>query len=254
MGIRMMPEQFPEQRRQDPKRRAEARVFDALLRLDLEGYGLYEYRFRKDGRQVDNPLWVPELGRFAVQVKGGTYEADHSDQWFLRMPDGDRKWVPSPLQEVADGCIELRNGIRKATSFETFVAGVVIFTDMERHEEIEHMARERYHSSVIWGLSGLQQDLERIAEEVDFHRPPSSWVSEKEWRQVYELQYGEASGRRDADRQAPEVEQRPETGGETERQVSLGSATFNIQHLDKLIVLYYPPERDEDGQPLLPEI
>ena len=143
---------------------------------------------------------MPELGRFAVQVKGGTYEADHSDQWFLRMPDGDRKWVPSPLQEVADGCIELRNGIRKATTFETFVAGVVIFTDMERHEEIEHMARERYHSSVIWGLNGLQQDLERIAEEVDFHRPPSSWVSEKEWRQVYELQYGEASGRRDADR------------------------------------------------------
>ena len=36
--------------------------------------------------------------------------------------------------------------------------------------------------------------------------------------------------------------------------MSLGSATFNIQHLDKLIVLYYPPERDGDGQPLLPEI
>ena len=254
MGIRMNPPEFPEQRRQDPKRRAEARVFDALERLDLEGYGLYEYRFRKKGQQVDNPLWVPDLGRFAVQVKGGTYEAEHSDRWFLRTPDGARISAKSPLEEVADGCMEMREGIRKATTFETFIAGVVIFTDMERSEEIEHMARERYHSSVIWGLTSLQQDLERIAEEVDFHRPPRSWVSEKEWRQVYELQYGEASGRRDADRPAPEVEQRPETGGETERQVTLGSATFNIQHLDKLIVLHYPPGRGGDGQPLLPEI
>ena len=66
MGIRMMPEQFPEHRRQDPKRAAEARVFDALLDLGLNGYGLYEFRFRREGKQVDNPLWVPSLGRFAV--------------------------------------------------------------------------------------------------------------------------------------------------------------------------------------------
>ena len=38
--------------------------------------------------------------------------------------------------------------------------------------------------------------------------------------------------------------------------MSLGPATFHIQHLDKLIVLHYPPERDgdRDGQPLLLEI
>ena len=37
MGIRMMPEQFSEHRRQDPKRAAEARVFDALQSMDLDG-------------------------------------------------------------------------------------------------------------------------------------------------------------------------------------------------------------------------
>ena len=158
------------------------------------------------------------------------------------------------LMTLANDSMEMRDGIRKATTFESFVAGLVIFTDMERNEEIEHMARERYHSSVIWGLNSLQQDLERTAEEVDFHRPPSSWVSEKEWRQVYELQYGEVNGRRNAGRQVQDIEERPATGGETERQVTLGSATFNIQHLDKLIVLHYPPERDGEGQPLLPEL
>ena len=182
MGIKMNPPQFSDQRRQDPKRLAEARVFDALQNLDLEGYGLYEYRFRRDGKQVDYPLWVTSLGRFAVQVKGGTYEMDQSDQWLLLTPGGDPVKVSSPLEEAADGCMELRDGMRKATTFGNFVAGVVMFTDMERNEEIEHMARERYHVSVIWGLDSLEQDLRRIAEEVDFHRPPNSWVSEKEWR------------------------------------------------------------------------
>ena len=246
MGIRMNPPEFPEHRRQDPKRAAEARVFDALQDMDLDGHGLYEYRFRKDGKQVDYPIWVTSLGRFAVQVKGGTYEMDHSGQWLLLTHDGAQVQVASPLEEAADGCMELRDGIRKATTFGNFVAGVVVFTDMERNEEIEHMARERYHVSVIWGLDSLRQDLERIAGEVDFHRPPSSWVSEKEWRQVYELQHGEVRGRRDAGRDVQDVEQRPAAGGETERRLTLDPATINIQRLDKLIVLPNPPERDRD--------
>ena len=113
MGIKMNPPQFSDQRRQDPKRAAEARVFDALQTLDLECYGLYEYRFRRDGKQVDYPLWVTSLGRFAVQVKGGTYEMDQSDQWLLLTPGGDPVKVSSPLEEAANGCMELRDGMRK---------------------------------------------------------------------------------------------------------------------------------------------
>ena len=66
MGIRMMLEQFPEHHRQDPKRGAEARVFDALQKLGLDGDGLYEYRYRKEGKQVDYPLWLHSMARFAV--------------------------------------------------------------------------------------------------------------------------------------------------------------------------------------------
>ena len=244
MGIRMNPPQFPDQRRQDPKRAAEARVFDALQNLDLEGYGLYEFRF-PPGRQAGRLPPLGDLPRtFRRPGQGGTYEMDQSDQWLLLNPGGDPVKVSSPLEEAADGCMELRDGMRKATTFGNFVGGVVMFTDMERNEEIEHMARERYHVSVIWGLGSLEQDLQRIAEEVDFRRPPNSWVSEKEWRLVYQLQSGEAPGHRDADRYVQDVNERPAAGVETERQVDLGSATFNIQHLDRLIVLYYPPERD----------
>ena len=52
MGITMQPDRFPEHRWQDPKRAAEARVFDVLQNLDLNGHGLYEFRYRREGQQV----------------------------------------------------------------------------------------------------------------------------------------------------------------------------------------------------------
>ena len=84
MGISILPEEFPRQRRDDPKRQAEARVFDALQALDMAGHALYE--FRKGGKQVDFALWLDRLARFASQVKGGPYEMDNTGQWFLAPP------------------------------------------------------------------------------------------------------------------------------------------------------------------------
>ena len=52
MGIRINPPEFPEHRRQDPKRAAEAGVFDALQDMDLDGHGLYEFRYRREGRPI----------------------------------------------------------------------------------------------------------------------------------------------------------------------------------------------------------
>ena len=143
MGMKMMLEQFQEQRRQDPKRGAEARVFDALQNLDLDGHGLYEYRYRREGKQVDYPLWIHSMARFAVQVKGGKYEMDNTGQWFLHKPDGKLDRVQSPLEETADGCMEMRDGILEVTGYKNFIAGVLIFPDMERDEKMEHMADAR---------------------------------------------------------------------------------------------------------------
>ena len=70
MGIKMNPPEFPEHRKQDPKRAAEARAFDALQNLDLEGYGLYEYRFRRDGKQVELPTLGHLPGTFRRPGQG----------------------------------------------------------------------------------------------------------------------------------------------------------------------------------------
>ena len=126
MGIRMIPEQFDQDRKQDPKRAAEARVFDALLNLDHDGYGIYEFCYRRGGREVDVALWLDDLARFAVQVKGGQYEMDETGQWYLVRPDGSRDKVGSPLSATADACMEMRNAVREATRFKTFVVGVLI--------------------------------------------------------------------------------------------------------------------------------
>ena len=83
-------------------------MFDALQNLDLDGHGLYEFRYRREGKQVDNPLWLHDQGRLAVQVKGGVHEMDDTGQWFLRKPDGKLERVVVSLEETEDGCIEMR--------------------------------------------------------------------------------------------------------------------------------------------------
>ena len=248
MGIRMMLEQFPEHRRGDPKRAAEARVYDALLDLDLEGHGLYEYRHRREGKQVDYPVWLHSMARFAVQVKGGQYEMDNTGQWFLRLPDGKLERVQSPLEETSDGCMEMRDGILEATGFKNYVAGVLMFPDMRCNEEMERMALERYHVHIIWGLENLKEKLEGVAAAARFRRPPPSRISEKEWRGLHELQYRVDDGAREGG----EPTQGPASGQEAGLEFTLGAATIHIRRLDTLIVQQCPLHRGTDGKPFIP--
>ena len=256
MGIRMNPPEFPEQRRQDPKRRAEARVFDALQRLDLDGHGIYEFRFREGGAQLDFALWVTGLGRFALQVKGGSYRMDSEGRWYLSGPDGDALAPSSPLDKTEQGCIEMHDAIDQAANVYGFVASVLVLPDMEPDERMERAARNHKRVHIIWGLNNLEQDLERIAGQAWFKRPPEPWHSENECRLVFELQFRgyDADGPADGERPVPEAPRTSPGDLAQEQEITVGSAIFNIQHLDKLIVLHYPPERGGDGQLLLPEI
>ena len=178
---------FPASRRQDPMRQAEARVYDALTRMELDGHGLYEFRYRQ--QQVDFPLWLHGIGRYAIEVKGGRYEMTAQGEWALMGPDGERITVPSPIGEASQAAIEMRGAIHKATKFRNFVAGVLLFPDMERDERIEATARRTFSIYTVWGLEKLADDLERVAELADFRRPPLSRISENEWSKIHELQY-----------------------------------------------------------------
>ena len=65
------PEQFPPDRRADPRRRAEARVFDAIQSSDRPGLAIYEWQRNPGSPQLDFAIWTQGGGRFGLQVKGG---------------------------------------------------------------------------------------------------------------------------------------------------------------------------------------
>ena len=251
MGIQMQPGEFPERRRHDPKRRAEARVFDALKELELSGRAIYEFRLRKEGIQVDIALWLDRLGRFALQIKGGSYRLDSDGQWYLQKPDGTWTPVPSPLEETEDGCIEMHDAIDEATGFYGFVVGVLVFPDMEPDEQVESVAR-KHNLGVIWGLDNMAGDLQRIAQQVRFDRPPRSLHSENEWRKVSQLQYGGGESWPDGDAQTPASSESKAVGELPEVSLSADSIVIQIQRVDRLEVRHYHREGEEEGSGLLP--
>ena len=251
MGIRMTPQEFPEHRRNDPKRRAEANVFDALQTLPLDGYGLYEFRGRRGGMQVDYALWLNDLGRLAGSVKGGHFLMDRNGQWYRRSADGVLEPIPSPLKELVDASIEMRNAITTATGYKNFVAGVLFLPDMQPDEALERVARETEHLHIIFGLDNLKEDLERIAAREEFRNPPEPGFSENESRKVNELQIRGPEGFRDDGKDNPEdsPDRAQEPG--SERQLTLGSAVIHIRHVDTLVIQHGPQERDVEGQTVM---
>ena len=253
MVIRMTPEEFPEHRRNDPKRKAEANIFDALQALDLDGYGLYEFRYRLGGRQLDFALWLNGLGRFGGSAKGGNFLLDRTGQWYRRGPDGVLEQIPSPLKELVDGCIEMRNGILEATGYKNFVAGVLFLPDMQPDEALERVARDTEHLHIIFGLDNLKEDLERIAAREEFRNPPEPWFSENESSKVNELQFRGPEGSRDDDEETPAAEAAtpPPLPGPLDLGLKLGSATINIQNVETLVIQLGPQERDIEGQTVM---
>lgn len=246
MGIRMIPEQFDQDRRRDPKRAAEARVFDALQNLDLDGYGLYEFRYRREGRQLDFALWLNMLGRLAIQVKGGQYSLDDDGQWFLHTPEEDRVPANSPLAETSEGCTEMHNAIEEATGFYGFVGGVLLMTDMQRDERMEHAALNHEQVYIVWGLDNLRQDLERIIPQMEFRRPLKPRHAENEWRKANRLQYTQPGGPRPGAKPVRNGAEVPDGDLSQEEQVRAGSAVFNIQKVGTLIIQRCPLHPDPD--------
>ena len=70
---------FPNDRRQDPRRRAELEVHYQLAASDLLGRAIYEARASAAGPEVDFAGWLQGQGRFALQVKGGRHSLQEGD-------------------------------------------------------------------------------------------------------------------------------------------------------------------------------
>ena len=234
------PEQFPIERRDDPKRRAEAAVFDALLQSGASGHAIYEWGPPGRPRRTDFALWLENIGRFAIEVKGGVYSLDGAD-WFLHAPDGSLEAKSSPLAQADDAAMGLRNEIDRQAGFKVFIIPVVVFPDMAPDPVIEQYAQST-NVRVIWETEHLLADLEAVARRIVVDHPPRASYIKNEVRAVTvgaAAESDKTTGSRQprADQAEPAVE----------RMELHGAASITIHHVERLIVQQAPDPMPDCG-------
>ena len=107
-------------------------------------------------------MWIEELGRFALQVKGGRYLLIDGE-WYLKTRDGLQPVKSCPLDEAKLAALDWHDDIKELADarYNPFVIPVLAFPDMEPDEAIKNLAK-RKGVYVIWGMESLLTDLEKI--------------------------------------------------------------------------------------------
>ena len=160
--MRMYPREFPSGRRRKPKRQAERRVYEALAGSDRRGFCYYEWRKGYEHIELDFAVWVEDLGRFALQVKGGRYVLIDGE-WRLKTRDGVKLIESCPLDETKLAALDLHDDIAELakTTCNPYVIPVLAFPDMEPDEAIRNLAK-RQGVYPVWGTGHLMADLAEI--------------------------------------------------------------------------------------------
>ena len=160
--MRMYPREFPSGRRRKPKRQAERRVYEALAGSDRRGFCYYEWRKGYEHIELDFAVWVKDLGRVALQVKGGHYLLIDGE-WYLKTRDGVKLIESCPLDETKLAALDLHDDIKECaqTAYNPYVIPVLMFPDMDPDPSIRQLAK-RAGVYVIWGVRNLLADLTEI--------------------------------------------------------------------------------------------
>ena len=241
------PEQFPPDRRADPRRRAETRVFHAIQSSDRPGLALYEWQRNPGSPQLDFAIWTQGGGRFGLQVKGGPYSLING-KWYLETPDGPEE-KPSPLCVTWDAAMSLREDIIDVLGDTCcFVIAALLFSDMEPDPAIVAEAR-RSNVHVLWGTDNLMNRLAAIAARKAYY-PPNADDIRREVAAVTDgqIQYAEegpGQSHREERLFLPGLPEAPAVP-----KLEIPAAGITIGHVDTLIVHTAPgPVTDSAGHP-----
>ena len=181
--MKMLPSRFPQDRRRDPKRWAEAGVFDALAQSHRPGAAIYEWGAPTAPHQLDFAIWLTDVGRFALEIKGGRYSLDlNGNRWLLHSKRG-AEAKPSPVAQVKVAARDLRREIRRQTGRRVRIIPLVVFTNMMPDPAIEGKA-QRDGVQVIWGAAHLVEALEALAQRLGGQHPPRPGQVRSEVRAV----------------------------------------------------------------------
>ena len=250
--MRTYPEVFPQDRRADPKRRAEGHVFDTIRNSGRPGFTYYEWKRNSTSLEIDFAIWLLNRGRIGLQVKGGPYCLENG-KWYLTTPDVRQK-KPSPVRQTWDATMSLRNCVEETLGGNPFFVAVLLFPDMEPDPDIIAMAG-RSNAHLLFGTDNLMDRLEEIAAGKTFYPPTSDDIA-REVAAVTsgQIAYDEAEDQphREEPLLLPAQPKAP-----TIPQLDIATGSITIQHVETLIVhtapgpMPYTPMPYNGGHPTL---
>jgi hypothetical protein len=170
--MRIQPE-FPLCRVDDPMRRAEQTIYRILEESEAPGRALYEARILPHGRQIDFPVWIEGVARYAIEAKGGRYIIDPENGEWRLLTDAGRLPQASPPAQAWDAARSIPEVIRERFHRGVYIIAVLAFPDMEPDQVIAAAAAQR-HVDVIFGADRW---VERLVELAGPHRimvPPTA--------------------------------------------------------------------------------
>ena len=236
------PTNFPPDRRNDPKRRAEARIFDELRRSHLPGFACYEWQRDHRSPQLDFPVWLSGVGRFGLEVKGGRYML-RQGKWHLMTANGSAK-KDSPVRKTFDATMSLHDDIVDTLGQEAFFIAVLVFPDMEPDQDIAANA-SRNNVHVIWGVDGLVDKLQEIAAETEVYNPPDE---EDIRREVAAVTDGQVLYEPPADRLPPQDDAPLPLSIAPRPTMEVAAGNITIRHVDTLNVYTVSGWNPEAGE------
>ena len=170
--------EFPEHRRADPKRRAEMQVYDQLAGSGAPGAAIYEIRAQRDAPEVDFAVWVEDVARFGIQVKGGRYTVE-GGKWFL-YTDGERKPMQDPVKLTWDAAMSIRDALWARGRYKVFVVPVLVFPDVPDPDPQVREWADNCRVNVLWGNGNLVQRLTEVHDVAGIYSPPTTRHIEEE--------------------------------------------------------------------------
>ena len=193
--MQMYPEKFHRHRLHDPFRQAERSVFQSLAHSRAPGFAHYEWQRSWRNRpalQLDYAIWLQNVVRFGLQVKGGRYKLEKG-VWRRRKGrrGGYERVTTCPVAITANATMSLLKEVAEALDQSTFFIPVLVFPDMDPDDAIISKVQSS-NVHLVWGADRLVERLAEIAREVGVYRPPDAHDIGKEVKVITDgqIKYG----------------------------------------------------------------
>ena len=168
--------EFPPNRKQDPKRHAEWRVYQAFEDSNRDGHALYELKVGRHAPEVDFFALIQDKAVVCMQVKGGQYRVIDGE-WYLETDYG-AELTPCPMKLTWDSAMAVRDFLKERLGRKVFMVSVLLLPDMEPDPDIETIA-ENDKTAVMFGYHDIVERVVDLAEERDVYGTPSPQMADR---------------------------------------------------------------------------